>query len=342
MGVQATGMKGGLIFVLSLSLMLGGSVARAQANPFWTILVKVGEAMVNLVVEKRADLVVGVVSGTIVDIGDKTISAALASAHAGELPKTCSTLSLDVASCPTRIHFNSESEHPATKEDVNQALMEVQRTIMLEKKTEPMPAVLSQPQPVAPSISPQQQEQLIDMTYWWSIQSSSFVADYQGYLNRFPNGEFRAIAQSRIAQLQPSLPTPPASGSPCSATNRAALNPVLGIFDAINKKDLQQYASQWFTDSFYSSYDGSVRQSYGDRMQNRQKAFANWQSAHIQMLQYRVDFENSVTAVIRDTYDMTIVFWSGRSYHEQQLEAYEVACSNDGYWRVVQNVDYLQ
>src|SRR5262245_54808176 len=61
------------------------------------------------------------------------------------------------------------------------------------KKYAPAATAPAVPAP-EPAADPQQQ----DIAYWNSIKSSKNAADYQGYLEKFPNGEFVDLAKLRV------------------------------------------------------------------------------------------------------------------------------------------------
>ena len=49
----------------------------------------------------------------------------------------------------------------------------------------------------------------VEVVFWQTIQNSTNPAEFEAYLEQFPNGVFRALAQARLATLS----TPAASGS---------------------------------------------------------------------------------------------------------------------------------
>lgn len=66
----------------------------------------------------------------------------------------------------------------------------------------------------SPTTAPETQKELV---FWESIKTSTDVADFEDFLKRFPESEFSALANRRIAALQAPHPVPPQSP--------AALNP---------------------------------------------------------------------------------------------------------------------
>jgi len=48
-----------------------------------------------------------------------------------------------------------------------------------------------------------------ETVFWQSIQSSANVADFQAYLEQYPNGTFAMLARNRLAALTPEIPTGP-------------------------------------------------------------------------------------------------------------------------------------
>jgi uncharacterized caspase-like protein/peptidoglycan hydrolase-like protein with peptidoglycan-binding domain len=72
----------------------------------------------------------------------------------------------------------------------------------------------------APGVDRQSQEDLL----WESAQHSNLSADYQAYLDAFPNGLFARMAKNRIVALQNAAPQPVASvGQPSAAAPQSAV-----------------------------------------------------------------------------------------------------------------------
>jgi len=63
------------------------------------------------------------------------------------------------------------------------------------------------------------QDRALDLAFWQSIEGSDDPGLYRAYLDQFPNGTFRAIAEARLAGLQ-DQPQPP----PVAADDPAALH----------------------------------------------------------------------------------------------------------------------
>ena len=89
-------------------------------------------------------------------------------------------------------------------------------------------AVVSTPPanaPAAPAASGAELEGL----FWQSIVNSTNAADFEAYLEQFPNGVFRALAQNRLVALRNSAGGAPAarvSGAPASVSGTAATSDV--------------------------------------------------------------------------------------------------------------------
>ena len=80
------------------------------------------------------------------------------------------------------------------------------------KKYAPAAPAPAAAEPAAPAVDPQQQ----DIAYWNSIKSSKNAEDYKTYLEKYPNGEFVALAKLRVEQLSPAA-TAPAAAPPETA-----------------------------------------------------------------------------------------------------------------------------
>ena len=62
----------------------------------------------------------------------------------------------------------------------------------------------------------------VELSFWNIVKNSSAAADYQAYLDAYPNGQFAAIARSKLG-LQPKAPD--ASASPPAAPRQTAAAP---------------------------------------------------------------------------------------------------------------------
>ena len=74
---------------------------------------------------------------------------------------------------------------------------------------------VSNPRPQAPAESSSGTENLL----WTSAERGSTVAEYQAYLQQYPNGVFSGIARARIEQLQRSVPKPEPQPATVELTN---------------------------------------------------------------------------------------------------------------------------
>jgi len=67
------------------------------------------------------------------------------------------------------------------------------------------------------------------LEYWTSIKASTRVADFESYLQKFPNGEFADLAKSKVVTLRvfsvPVLAAAPKGTSPLGA--RPPIDPSL-------------------------------------------------------------------------------------------------------------------
>ena len=57
-----------------------------------------------------------------------------------------------------------------------------------------------------------------ELTFWQTIAGSDDIAQYQAYLNRYPNGTFAELARLRITALGGTPPTAPAPSGPASVS----------------------------------------------------------------------------------------------------------------------------
>jgi len=71
--------------------------------------------------------------------------------------------------------------------------------------------------PVDSAGQPSGADQAIEIAFWQSLQGSQSIAEYQAYLNRYPNGSFAPLANNRIRELQSSVTRIPGSADACGS-----------------------------------------------------------------------------------------------------------------------------
>ena len=310
--------------------------AHAQRGQFFTVMVRSGNEIVKVLVEKRADLTVGIVSGAVVTAIDKSLSS-LFEGDKSTAPKelwimNCSALNANLATCKDSVKLPGEV--PLAPDDVRirNALGGAQ-TSLLFPKNNPQTTFKAPP---APAVS---DRAIVEVTFWWSIQSSKFVADYEDYLKRFPAGEFAEIAKRRIAELK----APPPEGgaqSPCSRDGRVVAEPVQRLYDALEARSAALYADQWFENASYRSYDGMVRLSKYELVAERRFLFTKWVDVRISNLHLTVSVDSDGLAVARSTYNFFARDVHGRIEDVYEVESFLLACSTRGEWKILDNVYY--
>src|SRR5207237_2868689 len=54
----------------------------------------------------------------------------------------------------------------------------------------------------------------VELAFWDTIKASGEWADFDAYLQKFPSGQFIALANNRVTALKPSPPPPPPPAAP--------------------------------------------------------------------------------------------------------------------------------
>ena len=112
-----------------------------------------------------------------------------------------------------------------------------------------VPAVAAAPKPLpAPALGPSESA-AFELAFWDSIKASSQVADYQAYLNQYPNGRFAVLARARIANQSPRTP-PAANPVPPAQVAAAAPTPIAASGQpAVGEKWTYRYTDLWRPDA---------------------------------------------------------------------------------------------
>ncbi|MBL8837500.1 MAG: caspase family protein [Alphaproteobacteria bacterium] len=97
------------------------------------------------------------------------------------------------------------------------------------------PVSLATPPPTAMAPGPSQVDPAaLELTFWQSIQASRDPAEFEAYLNRYPQGNFAGLARARLQALRataaaaaapPAAPTPAPASTPPPAPAQAAAPP---------------------------------------------------------------------------------------------------------------------
>ena len=313
--------------------------AEAQKTGLVTIVVKSGQQLIKLLVEKKADLMIGVVSGTVVTVGDKGMSSIL---HPDPKPNStpdfagglktgnCSAIGAAVATCTNQ--FISIGEKIADVEEMKKALMLVQQNFTLPANS---PAAIEPP-------AKEEDARAAETAFWWSIQSSSLAADFADYLQRYPSGEFKSLAERRLAALTP-LPINPTRPTPasCQTSEEAILQPIRGILEAMNRRDVNQYARQWTTNGVFRTYDNRMHYIVSGNLQSWVHSFDYLSYFHIDLMNWRVSLEADGTATVRDSTVTTSRVGSYSLHVEEAFETFRIVCASDGDWAISENVHHL-
>jgi formylglycine-generating enzyme required for sulfatase activity/uncharacterized caspase-like protein len=75
-------------------------------------------------------------------------------------------------------------------------------------------------------ILPQDGEAQYELEFWQSIKNSTDAADYEAYLEAYPNGKFAPLAKSRAQRYKKQTPEKPAAAKPVPAKPVPAAKPV--------------------------------------------------------------------------------------------------------------------
>lgn len=139
------------------------------------------------------------------------------------------------------------------------------------------------PTPTAPASPPRAQDSALEIAVWNAAEAGGGVADFEAYLNRYPDGAFAGLARSRIAKLKteqlaarpdpaPTPAQPPAPAAtvpqPSPAAGSARTERALGL-SRENRREIQ-------TRLALAGYDpGGADGAFGRRTRS---AIQDWQS----------------------------------------------------------------
>jgi len=109
--------------------------------------------------------------------------------------------------------------------------------------------------PAPAAVAAQPAEMTVELAFWDSIKNSTNRADFEEYLQQYPNGRFAGLARNRVKGVQQAAPAvanpPPAqSAAPEAAANEAARRKTqqdeieLAVVAALRKREAELAAAQ--------------------------------------------------------------------------------------------------
>jgi len=113
-----------------------------------------------------------------------------------------------------------------------------------------------------------------EVTFWNSIKDSKNAAEYQAYLQAFPNGIFAPLARLRVQQLgSTGGPAPaPAGRQPAQAPPRQPSNPAAGTIDMSNMQIVAEIQSKLYNLNYdVKRFDGTMDDSTRDAIREWQE-----------------------------------------------------------------------
>jgi hypothetical protein len=139
----------------------------------------------------------------------------------------------------------------------------------------------------------------------------------------------------------PSL-SPEPSSMACGGNSDAQITrPIRMVYQAINKKDVDLYSTQWSDDGIYRDLFSGIVQNKAQRLDNRRQRFATWELINLTMDKNPdVKTKNDGHATIEVTYTMTFKEFGKSPFRRSGVvERYEVVCGAAGNWIIQENID---
>jgi hypothetical protein len=215
-----------------------------------------------------------------------------------------------------------------------------------------------------------------ETVFWQTIAQSTNPAEFEEYLRQYPQGRFAGLArirvqsqsqsQSQSGQPQPqapaqapsppqpviaALPSVPASPSvvPAAApppprcggnADEQVIEPVRGLYEAVNTKNIELYAAQWSDDAMYRDVSNGTVRTKADKIAERRAKFAAWEQVSLRMHSAVVSDRAVDNATINVVYSMTVKPYGKAPISQTNVaEKYIVVCGGEGRWLIRHNVD---
>jgi hypothetical protein len=150
-----------------------------------------------------------------------------------------------------------------------------------------------------------------------------------------------------VTEKTPHVEARTTAGAPCGGnSNEQVTQPVLNLYDAIRRRDIDQYAAQWSEKGVYVRADKGTSRDLEEKLGERRRAFQRWKSVYINANEIAIYHKGATSATIGVRYLMVTHSVDGTiSDDSEVLELYDVVCSpptERGKWLIIKNVDYLE
>ncbi len=97
---------------------------------------------------------------------------------------------------------------------------------------------------------PAEDDRALDLAFWDSVKDSDETEEFEAYLQQFPAGRFRSLAESRLEKLR----APPAPGAAAANPDEGVSNVEMAFWDSIKDSksvaDYEAYLAQFPAGSF--------------------------------------------------------------------------------------------
>jgi hypothetical protein len=149
------------------------------------------------------------------------------------------------------------------------------------------------------------------------------------------------------AEKTPDIPSRTTTGTPCGGnSDDQVTRPVLNLYEAIRRRDIDQYADQWNETGVYVRADKGTSRNLEEKLAERRRAFQRWKSVYLNANEIAIYRKDVTSATIGVRYLMVTHSVDGTISNDSEvLESYDVVCTpptERGKWLIVKNVDYLK
>ena len=361
-----------LAIFMTVLMVLNLSPVQAQiAGRFMTVFIRTGGGLMKVMIEKKTDLTIAVLGGVIIEVGKGLLGVGETKANEPYSPLVppeglqknptynlnfnitnsgCSSLSAAVTTCNSVVNLPEEKQfRQLGSEELKQVQIDLQGSF-LEPKTDFKAITGQQPNlglqkdvllnnfdfsDRSLTSEPLDFQKMKETAFWWSIQNSNYAADFQNYLDQFPNGEYRDLARQKMNQL--STPAPTNNYEYCGDDPRKFGEAIIFTYNAQNLKNMSTYVDQWFGDAIYRNRENSFRKLMSQHFQEMASFFQQALSISMKIDDWTYTKINGVV-VVRVWYSQDVFWLNGQRTAQHGFESYTLDCSEDHRWIIWENV----
>jgi caspase domain-containing protein len=214
-----------------------------------------------------------------------------------------------------------------------------------------------------------------------AIPPNGGAAYWEEYLHLYPEGRYAGLARNRLADLKspqrdatpavppvtapptasPPVQAPPAEPPPtpppppvvamapppppqpsCGNSDAQIVRPIMLLYDAVNRKDIELYSQQLAADLAYYNQNSHQTQNREQKIESKRRRFERIDKFNLTMdRKPEIVSKSADSAEVEVRYSMTYIAQGQPLTQNGILEKYTLTCNPSGRWLIKANIDEI-